>query len=267
MNKYFENWASFLKETQLSVNISDYTPKDRLNEQVWLSPEQLRPEISVKLLEIAKNFLEGVGLDSIVIADITFTGSLANYNWSDYSDIDLHILVDFDQIDENTELVQEFFRGKIGVWNRMHDIRIYDHEVEIYVQDEKEKHVSSGVYSVMRDRWLITPYKKDIDLDWTSVEMKYKMLASLINEVDILYGTARYKEANDFPKKIKERIRNFRKCGLDKSGEYSIENLAFKMLRRGGQLEKLSDLALQSYDQMMSLNENYNKNWTKYSNS
>ena len=155
MNKYFENWASFLKETQLSVNISDYTPKDRLNEQVWLSPEQLRPEISVKLLEIAKNFLEGVGLDSIVIADITFTGSLANYNWSDYSDIDLHILVDFDQIDENTELVQEFFRGKIGVWNRMHDIRIYDHEVEIYVQDEKEKHVSSGVYSVMRDRWLI----------------------------------------------------------------------------------------------------------------
>ena len=182
MNKYFENWASFLKETQLSVNISDYTPKDRLNEQVWLSPEQLRPEISVKLLEIAKNFLEGVGLDSIVIADITFTGSLANYNWSDYSDIDLHILVDFDQIDENTELVQEFFRGKIGVWNRMHDI-------------------------------------------------------------------------------------NFRKCGLDKSGEYSIENLAFRMLRRGGQLEKLSDLALQSYDQMMSLNENYNKNWTKYSNS
>ena len=165
MQKFFENWADFLQETQKSVNLTDFVPKDSLNNKIWLSQNQLKPQISAKLAEIAKNFLEDVGVGTILISDITFTGSLANYNWSDYSDIDLHILVDFDQIDENTELVREFFRAKIGIWNRMHDIRIFDHEVEIYVQDDKEKHVSSGVYSIMRDRWLITPLNQSLFLE------------------------------------------------------------------------------------------------------
>tara|TARA_R110000824_G_scaffold34918_11_gene110227 strand:+ start:359 stop:1165 length:807 start_codon:yes stop_codon:yes gene_type:complete len=267
MQKFFENWADFLQETQKSVNITDFTPKDNLNTNIWKSSSQLKPEISEKLAKIARNFLEGVGLDSIVISDITFTGSLANYNWSDYSDIDLHIMVDYEQIDENTDLVREFFRGKIGIWNRMHDIRIFDHEVEIYVQDDKEKHVSSGVYSIMRDRWLITPFKKEIDLDWKSIEMKYSMLTRLIDDVEMLYGTSRYDEAYTFADKIKEKIRKFRKCGLEHGGEYSIENLAFKMLRRSGQLERLSNITIQSYDQMMSLSGDFARNWMDFANA
>lgn len=267
MQKFFENWADFLQETQKSVNLTDFVPKDSLNNKIWLSQNQLKPQISAKLAEIAKNFLEDVGVGTILISDITFTGSLANYNWSDYSDIDLHILVDFDQIDENTELVREFFRAKIGIWNRMHDIRIFDHEVEIYVQDNKEKHVSSGVYSIMRDRWLITPLKKEIDLDWNSVDMKYSMMTKLIDDVETLFGTARYDEAYDFANKIKQKIRKFRKCGLETSGEYSIENLVFKMLRRSGQLGKLSDIMLQSYDQMMSLQGDFARNWINFANS
>jgi hypothetical protein len=267
MQKFFENWADFLQETQISVSLTDFVPKDSLNTKIWKTPNQLRPEISEKLAKIAKNFLEDLGLDSITISDITFTGSLANYNWSDYSDIDLHVMVDYQQVDENVDLVREFFRGKIGIWNRIHDIRIFDHEVEIYVQDDKEKHVSSGVYSIMRDRWLITPFKQEVDLDWKSVEMKYSMLTKLIDDVETLFATARYDEAYAFASKIKEKIRKFRRCGLEHGGEYSIENLAFKMLRRSGQLERLSNITLQSYDQMMSISGDFTKSWINYANS
>ena len=43
------------------------------------------------------------------IEDLRLTGSLANYNWSEYSDVDLHLVVDFEKIDEDIELVKAFF--------------------------------------------------------------------------------------------------------------------------------------------------------------
>ena len=58
MQKFFENWADFLQETQKSVNFTDFVPKDSLNNKIWLSQNQLKPQISAKLAEIAKNFLE-----------------------------------------------------------------------------------------------------------------------------------------------------------------------------------------------------------------
>ncbi len=73
-----------------------------------------------------------------LMEDLRFTGSLANYNWSKYSDIDLHIVVDFSKIDENTELVKDFLMRPGWRWNELHDITIYGHEVEIYVENVGE---------------------------------------------------------------------------------------------------------------------------------
>ena len=104
--------------------------------------------------------------------DITFTGSLANFNWSKFSDIDLHLLVDFSKVDENTDLVREFFRGKYGIWNKDHDIRIKGFEVEIYVQDSNEAHISTGVYSVLNDEWIVQPVQEEPEIDFENIQMK-----------------------------------------------------------------------------------------------
>ena len=128
---------------------------DTLNSLFWEN-DRFSPAVRDKLLKIAENFFDNLGLDTD-IDDITITGSMANFNWTKYSDIDLHLIVDFSQIDENLELVREYFSSKTSNWNKDHDISFYDYDVEIYVQDVNEIHRSSGVYSILNDEWLIKP--------------------------------------------------------------------------------------------------------------
>ena len=106
------------------------TINDQLKPSLWRN-NKLDPAVSQKLLEIANKFFDDLGLDDVDLEDVTFTGSLANYNWTKYSDVDLHLLVDFSKIDDNIELVREFFNAKTSLWNKMHNILVLNHEVEI----------------------------------------------------------------------------------------------------------------------------------------
>ena len=55
--------------------------------------------------------------------------------------------------------------------------------------------------------------------------------------------------------KLSEKIRKLRSSGLEDEGIYSVENLAFKLLRNSGKMNKLMDLRSKSYDMIMSLGE------------
>ena len=123
---------------------------------------------------IADDFFDTLELPWVDVTDITLTGSLANYNWSKFSDVDLHILVKFEDVDENEELVKEYFNSKKNLWNEKHDITIKGYDVELYMQDTHEPHVSSGIYSIMWDGWIVKPIKGDktIDLDFVKTKMK-----------------------------------------------------------------------------------------------
>ena len=131
-----------------------------LNPKIW-DGDNMKPEVRKTLLKIADDYFEGLELgDEVDILDVTMTGSLANYNWSKYSDVDLHILVDYDDIPVDEDLVLDFLKTKSGTWNNEHDIKIYGYDVEIYVQDVDEEHTSTGVYSVLNDEWNLKPSKK-----------------------------------------------------------------------------------------------------------
>jgi predicted nucleotidyltransferase len=99
------------------------TIHDTLNRKFW-ADDKLKDEILYNLRSIAQDFFKELNLEGVEIDDITFTGSLANFNYTSYSDIDLHILVDFNKIDENEELVREYFSGKSSNWNNKHNINI-----------------------------------------------------------------------------------------------------------------------------------------------
>ena len=177
-----ENWRAFLEELvdPSSIDLSSFAVKDVLNPQVW-SGNRLRPEVKEKLIAIATDFFEGLELPDVELKDITFTGSLANFTWSQFSDIDLHLIVDFSEIDDNVELVKNWLDQARAVWNKNHDIDVGGHEVEIYVQNESEPHISTGVYCVMGDQWLTTPDKDKPTVKWEEVQEK---AASLMNEID-----------------------------------------------------------------------------------
>jgi len=236
------------------VDFESFQVKDELNQEIWLN-KTLSPQISQRLKKIANNFLESLDIPKRVVKDITFTGSLANYNWSRYSDIDLHIVLDFADIDENEELVKKFFDSKRLEWNKTHNIKIKDHEVEIYVQQSKEPHHSSGVYSVMDNQWITEPTKQAPHMDEADIQKKTDYFMQEIDEVNCCYKKGKYKEALRYAEKLKARIKCFRKCGLEKGGEYSTENIAFKALRRAGYLDLLSQLKNSAYDKLMTLDE------------
>ncbi len=255
MKILLETWSKHLKE---GVNIKVpalLRPKDELNPELWDENKKLRDDVRDRLLDIAEKFIKPtLGADA-VIKDITFTGSLANYNYSDLSDIDLHIIIDFADINKDKEMVRKYFNAVKALWNSLHDIRIKGFEVEAYVQGADEPHTSTGVYSVQDDNWLKEPTQTEAEIDEDSISNKSDSLMDQIEQALKLMEEDSPKAALDRAESLMEKIKKLRKAGLETNGEYSVENLAFKTLRNTGYLKKLSDLKREAYDKLMSLDE------------
>ena len=212
----------------------------------------MRKEIKDRLLEISDDFIGFLGID-FFIHDIILTGSLANYNWSDYSDVDLHILIDFKETDYKLDILKEFFDSKKNLWNKNHNIKIKKYDVELYVQDVDEKHLSSGVYSVLHNEWLVEPEKSNPKIDDRKIIEKGEEYGTQIDKL-----ISKSKDGEDVSEEIdelKNKIKRFRQSGLDDGGEYSYENLTFKLLRRNGYIEKLINLKSEVADKKLSITQ------------
>ena len=252
------NFKKFLSEQNdpESVDLSSFQFHDELDQDFWNQPDdKLDPEIREKLLVIAKDFWNSLEVGNAEYEDITFTGSLAAHNYSKFSDVDLHILVDFSDIDDKVDLVREYFNAMKSIWNRLHDILIKGYEVEIYVQDINDPHEAQGLYSVLNNEWIKKPVLDKQDFDKDNIKKKAAGLMDQIDRLQPLIDDGKYQEAEKYADKLKEKIRKMRKTGLETVGAYSVENLAFKVLRRNDYLEKLSDSKRKAYDKMLSLKE------------
>lgn len=218
---------------------------DILNPNVW-DGLKLKPEIKEKLLQIGKDFYTDTETDA-PLKDILFVGSLANFNWTDTSDFDVHVVIDFKDVDENVELVEKLVNALKSKWNDEHDIHLKGHNVEVYIQDITKENRSSGVYSLIQDKWLTEPQKENVLIDKEKIQQKYNDYVRKINS-----GI----KAQDIEKlkTIVKDVYDMRQAGLDKSGELSTENLVFKILRSRNYIEKLKTEINKLYDKAQSLN-------------
>jgi len=205
------------------------------------------------------------------VDDVIITGSIASYNWHELSDIDLHIMLDYDKIDDNFDLVKRMLDQTRINWNKKHNILINGKEVELYFQHYTEPHEANGIWSLEVGKWLALPVRLDPELDIVTTEKKAEAIAKQIEHLFDLFEKKEFKEAYEYSGKVKDKIARMRKIGLEQEGIYSPENLAFKMLRNAGYLEKLSALKIEAYDRMMSLSLkqesiNENEKWRNYIN-
>ena len=230
------------------------TIQEDLNRDIWDEDNKLKPEISEKLLRIAKDFYEKLDLP-VPILDITFTGSLANYNWTDLSDIDLHIVIDYNAVNEDTDLVKNYLMEAKSNWNRAHEIKIKGHEVEIYVQDSNEPHHSTAVYSLLEDDWKIKPERKTFEVSEDAVKQKAEHFVKMIKDIEKRFEDEKYEEVYGDADRLREKLRNYRQSGLETGGEFSVENLVFKYLRNTEEIGKVMNLKKDAYDAMMSVKE------------
>jgi hypothetical protein len=231
------------------VEVSKLAMRDELCPKIW-DVDKMHPEVRKALLKTAMEFIKFAKIEDLKFKDIILTGSLANYNYTDSSDLDIHILLDFSQISEDREFVGEYFRNKKNLWNDRYPVKIKGHEAELYVQDTSEPHVSSGVYSIINDEWNTMPIKKMIAIDTANVQLK---AADIMNDIDELEDSDNNQQIIDSVDRIMDKIKEMRKAGLEKEGEYSTENIVFKVLRNAGYLDKLGDLKKSSLTKELTL--------------
>lgn len=232
------------------IDVQVNEPKDTLNKEIWENGK-LKKEVRVSILKVAKAFKEYLKLNA-KLKDVIFTGSLANYNWTLSSDVDIHLIMDLHSLGEPEEFMGEYIAAKKSIWNENHNITIKGFEVELYAKDEETLFSSKGVYSVLRDSWIQKPEKYSQPIDEISVKEK---AAAIMNDIDSLQQMKDDEVIVAKAEKIKEKIKKLRQSGLEKGGEYSVENLAFKVLRKAEYLEKLSSIKINAFDSSMTLTE------------
>lgn len=215
-----------------------------LNPSIWETDNNIKTDVLNALLKIANTFYKSTEL-TVPLEDIYFLGSTAGYNWTPTSDIDLHLVVDFSKIGDNEELVKQYVDGLKTKWNQVHDIKIGNHPVEVYIQDKREVNKSQAVYSLMKNDWVKKPKHEDPIIDKDSIKKKYYQYTK---DIDASIQT----QDLDRIKRLIKRLYEMRQAGLDASGEYSTENLVFKLLRSTGYINKLRDAADQITDKELS---------------
>jgi len=192
-----------------------------LNPIIW-DDSSMRPEVRHQLLKIARHFIDYLEVPNLKLKDVTLSGSSAGYNYSEFSDIDLHLVVNSN----------ELFTSEKNQYNSTHDISIKGIPVELYVQPASQTHHSAGIYSVLDNKWISEPVHEEPTVDPKDIKSKARSYAGKINSA-IRSGDIEQCEA------VLDDLKRLRKAGLEANGEQSVENLAFKLLRARGQIDKL----------------------------
>ena len=241
-----------MKSTDKNI-INSFKLQDELIPDIWFldgNTYRMEPEVRDSLLEIVKDYIDFTKVD-IDVEDVTLTGSLANFNWSEFSDVDVHILVDFEG---TNELFKKYLDSKRIIWNNLRDVTVKGFDVEVYVQSTQEPHFASGVYSILYDEWLVEPVmEEEIVIDSKKVLEKAKQWMEMIDSIE---NDKNRKEPEDLLvriDKLKNKLKKYRSCGLKGAGEYSYENLTFKFLRRNDYLKKINDIKNELIDKSLTV--------------
>lgn len=204
-----------------------------LNPKIWTTDEKLRPEVKDKLNEIVDEFAEFIDLP-LTIIDAHIVGSNASYNYTQYSDLDLHLIVNFARIDADPTITEALMWADKKLFNDEYDLTIRGINVEVYVEDVNSGATSNGIYSLFEDRWIKHPQPIQVDVDIEEVYKRVNELEPEINSVIINGDSEAIADEID-------KLYLMRKNSLADAGEYGVGNLAFKELRNMGLIDDLKE--------------------------
>ena len=274
INKLTENFDFEVDSSE--IDLSSFKKKHELVPNIWNHDGTLNSRVRLKLLDIADDFWEYVNLTWVKPSGIILTGSICNFNWSQYSDIDLHLIVDFDEIDEKTEFVKDYLDSKKNEWNNEHSgLQIMGYPVELYVQNLGEMPESNGIYDLEENDWVREPNPDDIKsigLNKFSIKDKAAKIMTIIDDMyDALASTDdshKIEKMGDDASYLWKKVKEMRKSSLEKNGESGSGNIVYKILRRTGYLDRLWKLSNVVYDKTNSITESKSekKKYTVYIN-
>lgn len=223
--------------------------KDELNPDIFEDMRMI-PEVREALLEIADEFIKDVEAEEfkIPVIDIELVGSNASYNYTELSDIDVHIVAAIEKIKQSNDFfVKSYFEAKRKIFFQQHNITVKGRPVELYIEDSRTPGVYNGVYSIKNNKWIQMPSKEKVQINTTSVQERFDSYHVDIS--DLINKPGNIKEAL----KVYKHLFDMRKSGLKDGGEFSSENIVFKKLRDSGLIDRLRDYMYKERDKELSL--------------
>ena len=199
-------------------------------------------------MRFAEAFAAYVDLDERAIVDVLLLGGNAGYNYTQYSDLDVHIVVDPKFIpDCNPDLLDRYYMDKKTLWELTHNVTILGSKAEPYIERPGvTRKKSQGVWSIMKKSWIQKPTPVEGDVDEKEIEKKVN---NFINQINSLIKTS---DAEGL-KKLVKKLRDSRGTSLQKYGEYGFENMVFKELRNQGYIDKIRTVVVNLKSQRLSL--------------
>lgn len=248
-----------LNEVEASdISLKSFEIQDELNPKFWIN-NKLNSRIRLKLLDLADEFIDTLAVDWVKPEDIVLTGSIANYNWSKYSDVDVHILIDYKKVWKKTEFVQDYFDSKKELWSQEHgELKIYGFPVEMYVEDTNADNPSSGVYSLNENKWIKEPNDfQDAELNEDYIKRTSAKIMTAIDNIEDKIkeekDNHKLETSSEKLKKLFDKLHKQRQESLGKHGEMSTYNIIWKVLRRSGYLDKIWDIINNVYNKVNSI--------------
>ena len=248
------NHNGYLDEVEPDeISLDSFKVKDELQPDIWINGK-INSEVRKHLLEIAHDFYDGLEIKWSRPLDVLITGSLANYNWSEYSDIDLHILLDFKEIYDDTELLEDYFKAKKDLWNNDHEnLTIYGFPVEVYVEDTADPPQSAGKFSLFKNEWITEPTDlSDAKLNEDFIKTEAAKIMTKIDDLRVSKEDPKviYNKCD----RLFEYMKDVRKKGLETdAAEMSSGNIIWKVIRRSGYIERLVDIMVDAYDKINTI--------------
>jgi len=226
----------YINEETKDIDLSYIKFNETLNKDVF-DGEKIKDSVRKLLIQIVDYFMTSIDSD-VIISDVTLTGSIVNYNYNKYSDIDIHIIIDKNdyKTDEEYDNVYELLSAKAKIWNFEHEnIKLFDHNIEIYIQEIDERHRSTGVYDIIQNKWIKKPIKEYKEIDKEFLKKKLNSIIYKINKV---------LETDDLDTVVNfiDNLKLYRTRGLETEGEYSYENLIYKYIKHNKYIENLINL-------------------------
>ena len=231
--------------------IADSTHKE-LNPKFWDKNKKLLPEVREALGNTAMSWAEFADIPMEAIEDVVLVGGNASYFYGKESDLDVHLVLDTDEISECTDLLKDYLRAKKRLWGLLHDVTVRGSEVELFGEDSKDKRpVSLGRYSLNTNKWIDEPTPDQLpDIDDIDIHNKVENWVEMID--DVIEEGVTSKEALD---KLENKLKNMRMKSLTHNkSEFSEGNLVYKLLRNLGYVDKLAEYSRKVVDDELSLN-------------
>ena len=223
---------------------------DELNPKLW-DGARLKPEVRKKLIQFGHAWADFAKIPRNMIQDIIMLGGNANYNYTPYSDIDVHLMIDRNAFAEGAsrEMIDEYLQDKKLLWTLTHKITIFGISIEPYAQHAEDSFPSGqGVYSLSRSEWVQFPNRGSYNWKNDSA-LKRKVMFYKRSIDEIIRGKMDINAVRD----LKRKIREMRGAAISRGGEFSFENLVFKELRNRGYLDKMNKYEQSLGDQALSL--------------